>query len=130
TRPSRRCRRGPSRSRACTTGSTRWSPTSRPASTATSPTRSGSGGRSASEPGARARRTGAAAATPVIRGATARGLRPPAPGHLPGGGVEAVPDVDAGDGQQQPGQLLLVVVGDRRRPDVVGDGVLAVGQAG
>jgi len=40
--------------------------------------------------------------------------------HLPGGDVEAVPDVDAGDGEDQGRQCLLVVVPGGFVPDLIG----------
>src|SRR3954454_16337824 len=58
--------------------------------------------------------------------------RPESPllaGHLAGGDVEAVPDVDVRDREHQPGERLLVVVARGLVPDLVGDGVGPVGQA-
>src|SRR5215217_3977639 len=51
-------------------------------------------------------------------------------GDLAGDDVEAVPDVDAGDGEDEGREGGLVVVAGGFVPDVVGDGVGAVAEAG
>jgi hypothetical protein len=51
-------------------------------------------------------------------------------GHLTGGRVQPVPGVGGGDRDQQCRELLLVEVFRRVLPDLVGDGVAAVGDPG
>ena len=55
-------------------------------------------------------------------------LLDPVAGDLPRGGVDAVPGVDAGDRDHQPGQLLLVVMAGSVVPDLVGHRIETVGE--
>src|SRR5437763_5831993 len=50
--------------------------------------------------------------------------------YLAGGDVQAVPEVDIGDGHDECGQLLLVEMVSSLVPDVVGDRVGAVAEPG
>ena len=78
-------------------------------------------------------RTTPSASTPGVKTTLAvkRRIRSPGlTGNLPRGDVEPVPDVDAGDGQNQRAQLLLVEVVGRYIPDLVRHRIRTVGDAG